>query len=116
MPRTEPGHPPDVRIDSIKSTPPSFSSRFNRLLQHSQEARAESLPRREPHAGRYILRIKGRARTGDVLDALFSFEEPFDAERLARPIAIRSAAVGEENRDLVERFRQARPEIPHHRG
>jgi DNA-binding transcriptional LysR family regulator len=71
------------------------------------------------------------AFAGKILGALLGLEVPFhveqfvvgidEAERMTAetvqvPVAIGSTAIGEENSDLMERFRRQRPEIPHHRG
>ena len=73
---------------------------------------------------------RARLLAEEVLDPLLGFEVPFhveefvlridQAERVTAeavhvPVAVRSPAVGEENRHLVQRFRRERPEIPHHR-
>ncbi len=69
--------------------------------------------------------------TGKIPDALFRLEVPLHVEQFVPgidetegmaaeavhvPIAVRRAAIGEKNRDLVKRFGRERPEVPHHRG
>jgi hypothetical protein len=38
------------------------------------------------------------------------------AEAIHVPVAVRSAAIREKNRDLMKRLWRKRPEVPHHRG